>query len=412
MGKVSNSLYKVLVASFVATALLSVYSCSKNKSSQEEPQGEPKSQDTENALGIPEDSQADAAPRVTANTFVFPNCIINPCLKENCNYIQINIPGIYDEDRNEYLPLYATGSPGQNVWVDIDADHKGVGVSRLNSKDLGPVPVDIVFLVDNSLTMGEEADIIASCLPDWARMMEGKGFDIRVGCVGYGYGNHAVNGGCNLTSSALLTDWLELATGNQRTQSFAGEDAGRLGEMAEGGEYENGQSNECGIIAIRFAHDNFSFRRNAMRIYVNFTDEPNQPYGYEKWSVEFLNPSNRNWKSFYGTVFTVYSGSLLTHNDWLYEEKPWLMSEYTGGITDFVNPDATGWTLSNLHFTQAVLNCYALKVANIDKYKDGEEHEIRITFCSSDRLIGSVKKIPYNFSKNEEGSYAFPGHRL
>ena len=115
---------------------------------------------------------------------------------------------------------------------------------------------------------------------------------------------------------------------------------------------------ECGVRALRFANDHYDFRYGANRIYVNRTDEPNQPNGEEYFSGEQIHPDWK-WNSNDGTIHTVYSASSKFKNGLYHTEHPWLRSDNTGGSNMLdVDQNYTGVNLSDFPVTGALRNAY------------------------------------------------------
>lgn len=354
-------------------------------------------------LGIPEDDDATEAPAISDPTIVLPNTSITVKEENGYAYIAMLMTGVWDEESSNWLKLCGTADKNvQNIWVTVDSKPKGIDVYNVAEESDRTLLADVVFLVDNSGSMDEEANTVAESIIEWSKDLAAAGLDLRVGCVGYGDSNHAIDGALNMTTPELLSDYLNVGYGTSRTHYYGGDDASDLKSKAESGMYENGSYKEAGMVALRFAHDNYKFRGGANRVYVNFTDEPNQPVGYSAWSVEYLNPENNNWKSNYGTIHTVFSGNQ-NYYSWqdLYYEKPWLMSEYTGGSIAFVDSYARDWDLTVLPVTGAMQNSYLIRFTNIDQLKDGQLHEIKITVKSVDNSVRAEKIIRYNFSTGE-----------
>ena len=321
-----------------------------------------------NKWGVYIDSEAGDAPVVTSNNVTIPN-VSSPYVESGSNGSigNISLTGIKGVD-GEYLVLKGTGEKDQNVWLTIDGKSKTIAivnaddVTRASTKGLA----DIVFLVDNSGSMDEEADSIAKQVLAWSNVLAST-VDCKFGCVGYGDNSYGVDGGMDLADVSVLSEFLNdrenYSYGTYRTYEFYGEKEGFLRENAlnYNGKYYNGSYYECGGLALHFADELFSFREGANRIYINFTDEPNQPNGYKQWSVETLNSNHDlyNWNSSKGTVHTVYSESDTLEykgpEGWYYRyneeypfteyEKPWAMSEYTGGSTIFADYNFKGVTL-------------------------------------------------------------------
>lgn len=362
---------RILLSGVITAAMLSITSCLSDGGDSILLEGE-KSQFF-GKTDIPDDSQATKAPDVYENTTNIPNCIFTPVDEDGDFTMKIDMTGLLDHDTNEWLKLFGTGEPRQNVWVDVDGEPKGVRV--YNSDDDGitrRAPVDLIFLVDNSGSMDDEADAIARDILSWSEKLEKSGIDIRFACVGY---DSQVNGAHDFCSQQELSAYLNRSYGTGRTYGFGGDNAGSLSSMATNYYYTSG---ECGMAALRFADANLAFRNASTRIYVNFTDEPNQPYGKEAFSVEALR--NASWSPEKGTIHSVLSDtSLKTMSFNSSKEDPKLMSDYTGGTTIYTNSSFTGVTLEDLPVTGAMLNSYVLRIANVEKYVDGRSHGVRIT---------------------------------
>lgn len=354
-------------------------------------------------LNIPEDEDADPAPTVTNPTTNIANPSINIESKDGYTYVSIDLTGVWDQEASDWLELYGTGESNQNVWVTVDGTPKGIDVYNNSSGDGQTLIADVVFLVDNSGSMYEEAEAVSNSILAWSELLAASGLDLHVGCVGYGDSYYAIDGAFNMNQADALKEWMEAnGYGTDRTHTFGGDDANDLQDLARSGNYDNGSYNECGMVALHFAHDNFNFRSGSNRIYVNFTDEPNQPNGNEKWSVEYLNPENNNWQSNFGTVHTVFSEDEDYYEYYwntpnLYNEKPWLMSEYTGGTMLFTDRNFTDFTLENLPVTGAMQNSYVIRFTNIDNLFDGNDHVIVITIYSPDGTVQAEKTIIFNF---------------
>ncbi|MCH5303127.1 MAG: VWA domain-containing protein [Prevotella sp.] len=336
--------------------------------------------------GIPDDSQASPNPQLPSTTTYVPNIQTTIEYINGIPVISIDMTGVKNPDGTEWLRLYGTGDKNQNIWVEVDDIPKGIDVYNNADKEAGKiVKTDIVFTVDNSGSMDDEADAIARDIISWSQLLVNSNLDARFGVVGY---EGPITGAINLTSVNNLSDYLNEGTGTSRTYHFGGADASTLQSLAYN--YTSGGWYECGAAAIRFANDNFSFRPGANRIYVNFTDEPNQPNGKSGFSVQFFE-DQENWPAAYGTVHTVYSDSRFNNNRWNYEEQPWLISEYTGGTTIFAPYDFSGVTLEGLPVTGAMENSYIIRFTNIADKLDGKQHKVHITIRSKDGTVCADK---------------------
>lgn len=321
----------------------------------------------DDGTGIPADSKAEANPEIVGDhTATIPNVQ----LSTSDGVVTMDMTGIQDLINGGWLDLYGTGLDNQNIWVEVDGVPKGILVIN-NDENNGSVSkrmVDLVFCVDNSGSMSEEANKLATEIVAWATKLAQQNLDIQFACVGYGNIN-GVNGAINFTDIAGISNFFNYSSGTTRTMHFAGSDAQTLQSLAN--QYRN-CSGECGAEAIHFADDNFSFRSGANRIYVNFTDEPNQPGSYTENSVEYFK-NQLNWDTTKGTIHTVYSNGRST----TYSEAPWLMSEYTGGTTLFTSSSFTV-SLDDLPVTGAMANSYVIKFRDPGNVTGGT-HTIKIT---------------------------------
>lgn len=333
--------------------------------------------------GIPSDDSATPNPEVLPEDIntVLPNFNYSVERENNFLVIRFDMTGVKDPYTNDWLRLYGPGDSRQNVWLSIDDVPKGFSIYNTiddaSDKDLSAV--DLVFLVDNSGSMSQEANAIARDIIQWSNKLA-QTLDVQFACVGYSeYGT--INGGVDFTDANTLSDYLNRSSGTYRTMGYGGSNAADIEEAANEMN-QNRVSDECGVMALKFADQTYNFRTGANRIYVNFTDEPNQPGGKEEYSTEWVKDLG-NWPPTKGTIHTVYSAS----NNWsetlYYKEHPWNLSEYTGGTTLFANSYFTNVTLDDLPVTGALLNSYIIKFTNIEEIFDGQKHVVRITVKST-----------------------------
>jgi len=146
---------------------------------------------------------------------------------------------------------------------------------------------------------------------------------------------------------------------------------------------------ECGVAALRLADENFNFRNGANRAYVNFTDEANYSKGKDEFNVTYV-MHQENWPSTKGTIHSVISSDStwyyltgVCNENPKYYQRPWNMSDYTGGTTKFVRSDFSGVTLDDLPITGALENSYIIRFSNVQNLFDGKEHEVHITVKSA-----------------------------
>lgn len=345
---------------------------------------------------IPSDNDADPNPEIYDATTSMPNIQYSTVDEDGTAVFRIDMTGIQDRNTLEWIRLAGTGEKDQNVWAEIDGTPKGIKVyNTADDEDVKHnVPVDLVFLVDNSGSMSEEANAIARDIADWASKLNAGSLDIRFGCVGY---DGAITGAIGITTAENLTAYLNRSgkNGTNRTVGFEGTDREIAKYEAAAGSYRTGggSSNECGMAALRFATEQFSFRRGANRIFVNFTDEPNQPNGIARFSVESL---LTDWDTSLGTIHTVFSDNREYSSE--YNAK---MSEYTGGTVIYTNSSFTGVTLESLPVTDAMQNSYIIRMTNIEKYMDNKSHDLHITVLSPDRSVAVERNYNVVFKRNE-----------
>ncbi len=398
---------RLLLITMFASVLLGISACLKD---DEETLLLP----TPRTIGdVPSDYSATLNPDVGYTNAIIPNYQIEEEEEEDGLFLyRMDMTGIMNPETHEWLNLYGTSQPNQNTWLSLDGTPKGILVKNHSEDANVSNKIDLVFLVDNSGSMGEESDAIARDIVNWANNLVNSGVDIRFGCVGYtetgelwlAEYNQVLNGAIDLTSHSELHDYLNHGTGVERTQHFGGANASVLQNQAtqytEGLYEATGHADwfgECGMMALRFADTYFSFRNGANRIYVNFTDEPNQPMYIEEWSVEYLNPSHGYWLPQQGTVHTVFSGSTNFTNSVGLNEKPWLVSEYTGGTVLYTNASFSGVSLNDLPVTGAMQHSYSIYFTVPESLKDGQSHNLRVTVLSQDRMVRAERHFSIRF---------------
>lgn len=345
--------------------------------------------------GIPGDHRAEPSPSVNQNTTVIPNVQYTTEIEGDDVIVRLDMTGVQDPETLEWLRLVGTGGEDgdrQNVWVEVDGKPKGIDVYNTiddeEDANVATVKNDFVFLVDNSGSMSEEADAIARDIIDWATELS-VNLDVRFGCVGY---NGNISGAIDLTTSSKLKTYLERNSGTSRTVGYGSSN------IENAALSYSSVSGECGTLALRFADEKFSFRSGANRIYVNFTDEPNQPGGSPSFSVEYVNPATNSWSSAQGTIHTIFSGTLGQEQIYVNED-PCKMSVYTGGTSFVVGSNFAGVTLSDLPVTKAMHNSYVIRFTNVDEFMDGLPHEVKITIVSSDGHVQAERIFTIVFGK-------------
>ncbi|MGM9687723.1 MAG: PL29 family lyase N-terminal domain-containing protein [Alloprevotella sp.] len=328
--------------------------------------------------GIPQDPSTPSPGIYDPNTNIpYPGGVILPPDDFGNIIYSMTLSGISDVN-GDWLRLYGTDDVNQNIWIDIDGSPKGILVINLED-NVSRVKNDIIFSVDNSGSMSEEADALARDILDLSTYLEDNGLDVRFSVVGY---DGRLTGARNFCTASELSSYLNAnGTGVNRTFHFGGSDASSLSSAASA--YNNGY-NECGAAAIQYANANFNFRNGSNRIYINFTDEPNQPNGKSAWSVNFFN-SEQNWPAQYGTIHSVYSD---TNTQYVqtegYREYPWRMSEYTGGTKMFTSSSFTGVSLKDIPVMDAITHSYTIKFIIPLSYLDGQPHTVVIKVVTPD----------------------------
>ena len=366
--------------------------------------------------GIPGDDLVTPNPNVPDPNTELPNFTYTIDKELGWAVIRLDMTGVLDPSTGESLRLFGPADRSkQNIWLSIDGKPKGfsiVNTAELEDEVKKPV-IDLVFLVDNSTSMSQEADSIAEDIVKWAKSLE-KNNDLRVGCVGYG---GFISGAINLTTADSLKIWLEKGqTGVMRTRDFEDrtqEEADSLKAAAALLDYRvvgtgysylyrsDPDESECGLLALRFANDKFRFRPYSNRIYVNLTDEPNQPKGNENFSTEWVSKEG-NWPVTNGTIHTVYSADSTFSVQKYYNERPWDLSDLTGGSKMFVNGYFRGVSLDSLKVTKVLQNSYIIKITNVEDVVDGQPHNVWITVKTADNKVFGDKHYNVLFRKQEE----------
>lgn len=390
---------KLLSGVMVLTAVVTMSSCSgfvdAVLGTSDSPSGSTTKPTT--VAGIPSDASATPNPTLPAEAnATIPNLNYSVQTVSGQAVIKFDMTGIMNPNETaEWIKLYGTGMSEQNVWLSIDGNKKGIAVVNTIDQSSQVTAADLVFLVDNSGSMGQEADAVANSIDAWAQKLSTT-LDMKFACVGYSVSGY-INGALDFTTSSSLSSYLSRSTGTSRTMGFENNDSGTALSAAAstyGSVYD-----ECGVMALRFANDKFTYRKGVNRVYVNFTDEPNQPNYKEEWSTNWVkNPDN--WPTTLGTIHTVYSADT-TYTNWkdLYKERPWLLSDYTGGSKIFTTASFAGVTLDDLPVTGALQNSYVITLTNVDNLFDGKPHTVKITILSPNGTIRAEKEYVITFTK-------------
>ena len=129
---------------------------------------------------------------------------------------------------------------------------------------------------------------------------------------------------------------------------------------------------------------------------MNLTDEPNYTMGREDLSCEYVSNID-NWPTSKGTVHTVYSADT-TSTVRNYYERPWLLSQYTGGTIMTAPSNFRGVSLDVLPVTGAIQNSAIIRFANARELLDGNFHEVKITVLSPDKTVRAQRTISVRFT--------------
>ena len=345
---------------------------------------------------IPSDEEATPNPDIDDPNVVIPNIITevqDKIIRIDMSGILLPKPEGNPNAPHAYLRLYGTGEQEQNVWLSVDDVPKAVhAYNNIDGSQSGEIVNDVIFLVDNSGSMDDEADALARDIVAWAEKLN-QSLNVRFAVVGY---DGRILGAINFTDSNTIAAYLNRTTGVGRTKGFAGEDAATLESSAKPYSSIATTAKESPMIALHYAHEVLSFRENANRVYINFTDEPNATYNDSRFSVEYL-ASQENWKPEYGTIHTVFSAPKDSFEYSDTSQSSWLMSDYTGGTVMFVDASFTGVTLDNLPVTGAMTHSYVLKFTNITEFLDGLVHDVKVTVLSTDHQVRAERVFHLNF---------------
>lgn len=344
--------------------------------------------------GVPSDEMAEKAPEIKGEPNVnIPN--FSTFIEDGSDgrVMRMSLTGI-QLPNNEWMELYGTGDTRQNVWLEIDGQPKGIAVingteTQTRAFNISKAQADVVFLVDNSGSMSEEANAVANEILSWSQTLAGT-MDVQFGCVGIDHSY--INGAIDITSVENLSDYLNRdgLSGTARTRGYVDT------QLETSAQTYNNAGGECGGIMLHFADQHFNFRPGANRIYIYFTDEPNQPGGNEEWSVLTVNPESSYyvWNTSKGTIHTVFSDMnnyLPDSYNWVdfVNEDPRLFATYTGGTLIETTGDFN-ITLDELPVTGAITNSYIIRF-NVTPDLLSGTHTVKITIYDEKGNIQAEK---------------------
>lgn len=341
---------------------------------------------------IPSDPTNITVPEPVKNN-IKPSAPVPTKDLNNPNRIKINLIGVVDPVTNQNINFIAN----QTLFVKEDGKVKGIKISNVGNGTT--LNADLVFVVDNSGSMEEEADSVASKIITFVNYLTNRGINLRVGCVGYRYGD--VNGAINLTDANSLKKYLTSrvgeyginVSGTSRTEGYSGSDSSKLYNEAQKFATVN---EENGILGVCFADTFFTWRGSgAARVYINFTDEPVQNAGNKYWSAPGL---KLRWKPEKGTIHTVFSLDSYywnnnvpdTANVYYWDnndERPWELSWLSGGTIKFIHSDAADLDLTTLPVTGALASSALVEFITSDPAK---QHTIEITIKNGNTADGKT----------------------
>ena len=326
--------------------------------------------DTNDNSDIPADPQNVTVPATTINN-VQPTAVFTPAAN-NPGRIQVNLTGLLNPVTQQPITLfYDPNSPASsNIFITEDGAVKGLKVTKVGSGNV--LKADVVFTVDNSGSMYQEADSVAASIIEFATFLQASGLDVQFAVIGY---DGWVNGGINFTSAQNISTYLNRATGTSRTYYFAGPDSAALTQKASN--FAPNVWGENGVVGVIFADSNYTWRAGAQRVFVNFTDEPTQPDNQLFWNTALM----CGLIGGKATVHTVYSGPADTSSwygtSWSpSNERPWAMSLCTGGTMIFIPENAAGLNLRSLPVAGALSNSYLVEYR---AGSTGKSHTVVIT---------------------------------
>lgn len=328
---------------------------------------DPQDQNTD----IPGDPTGVTVPTPTHN-----NVLPSASITSTGSRVKLNLLGLIDPTTNLPLTLsYNASNPqASNIFVEEDGIVQGLKVTKVSTGNV--LTADIVFLVDNSGSMGEEADSVAKSIVDFANYLQTSGLDVKFAVVGY---DSYPNGGLNFTNAQTLNNYLNrsdefgLVTGTSRTEGFSGTDSAALYTRAESFGYAGGEN---GVIAAIFADSAYGWRAGAQRVFINFTDEPTQSLSDGTWN----NAMGCSLLSGKATVHTVFSEDSTYWTFDIDEERPWELSACTGGTIKFIPNDASGLNLKDLPVAGALANSYLVEFVTATT---GVAHTVKVTIYTA-----------------------------
>ncbi len=316
---------------------------------------------------IPGDPSGVTVPTPTLNN-ALPTATFTP----SSGIMKINLQGLLDPTTNQPIQFtYNANNPqSSNIFIQEDGVVKGLSVTKVGSGNV--LSADVVFCVDNSGSMDQEADSVAASIIEFANYLQSSGLDVKFAVVGFSVSGD-INGGINFTNAQTLNTYLNRFTGTYRTEGFSGPDSAALYNRANNFGYAG---DENGIMACLFADSVFAWRAGAQRVMILFTDEPTQSNG-----VNWTNSVGCSLLSGKATVHTVFSEDTTYYSSYWSQtdERPWEISTCTGGTIKFIPESATGLNLIDLPVAGTLTNSYLVQY----RTSTPGTHTVKITVSTS-----------------------------
>jgi hypothetical protein len=243
---------------------------------------------------------------------------------------RLNLSGIVI---NGYgVPLYGTGDPDQNIWLEVDGVNKGILVKRVSPQNR--LKADIVFCVDVSGSMNDAVvDSIANSLAGFSDYLYRNGIDARFGGVGFVGDIRGVK---------LLNDDVANFRAWIKSKRFIDTATQVLFPQ-----FGSSSLNENPVSAIRYADSLFNWRQDAQKVFYVFADVPIKPSSREDWATQWVR-SNLRGKGIVHVVFasdtTRYTNLWSTPN--LSYQNPKDLATITGGTYQLISD---GYNLNLLY---------------------------------------------------------------
>lgn len=271
--------------------------------------------------------------------------------------VKLNVQGMVDPSTQQPITLYynSENPSSSNIFVQQNGATKGILVTKVSTGNT--LKADVVFTVDNSGSMDDEADNVANNIAAFATALSNSGLDVKFGCVGYG-DYKRITGALNITTATNLSSYLNRSgtNGTYRTMGYGGSDAAALETNADNYGYVGGEN---GVQGCLFANEYFAWRSGASKVFINFTDEPTQSLSDGSFNTAQL----CNTIGGLATVHTVFSEDTTYYSGYWGPtyERPWKMSECSGGTVKFISSDASDLVLTDLPVVGALSNSYLVE---------------------------------------------------